>query len=45
MSGSRSLGKLSEAERELLQGYLRVCIAELSVNDTLRKQYPHTLAR
>jgi hypothetical protein len=40
-----SLGKLSEAERELLQGYLRDRIAELSANDSLRKQHPHTLAR
>src|SRR5262249_31984028 len=44
-NASELTGKLSEGQRELLQGYLRVRIAELSAIDSLRKQYPHALAR
>lgn len=44
-NASEQMGKLSEAERNLLRGYLRFRTAELSANDSLRKRYPHTLAR
>lgn len=38
------IGKISEVERSLLQGYLRFRIDELSANDSLRKKYPNILA-
>jgi hypothetical protein len=37
--------KISDAERALLQEYLRVRIAELGANDGLRQKFPNTLSR
>ena len=43
-NASELIGKLSEAERNLLEDYFRFRIAELSADDSLRTKYPHTLA-
>lgn len=44
-SASEPVGKISETERFLLQGYLRFRLAELIANDGLRQKFPHTLSR
>ena len=43
-NASELVSKLSKAERNLLEGYLRLRIAQLSADDSLRTKYPHTLA-
>jgi hypothetical protein len=44
-SAPELMGKLSEAERVLLQDYLRFRITALGAHESLRTKYPHTLAR
>jgi hypothetical protein len=44
-NASELIGKLSDAERNLLESYLRFRIAELSANDALHQSYPNALSR